>query len=525
MISAAGKEINMKNKKKLIVLITLLLILVASVIIGVISCSSSSTDSTQAAGEEGLLVEPLQKHDLSQSVTASGKIESQTTISVTSDLNCKITQLNVQAGDYVNAGDVLCVFDTTDIQAQINTLEQQLSENSSLENKQNAIRSRSLSEAKEEQKRQLTQAQNVVNTAQNAYQNAVSAKADLDNAYQSCQTQIADIQNSMNRILQNEGETSSYYELESRLGKLTISANELLAQITEAQNNISACQSELDAANASYAETERSTKQQIQECQDSIDTQGSTSAETNTTTKELEDLRRKLDKATVVAEHSGLITSLNVTEGSIHSGGALMTIQDANALKLTVSIKETDILKLQEGMRAIVTTNAKEETELEGTVTRIINYADTSSGQFTSDGEVSSAGNGYSAEITLNGNPDLLLGMTANAKILVSDEEKTIATGYDSIINNDSGSYVYRAVPDKKDGYYRIECVPVTCGTDSDYYTAISSDELSEGDYIVLFPEDVNEGDVVQVDESHLDTQSDTDENTDSDTSEEADTF
>lgn len=494
-----------KSKKKLIILITLLLVIIISVIIAVISCSRDSDDSSAASGNDGILVEPLQKHDLSQSISASGTIESQTTISVTSDLNCKISQLNVQVGDYVNQGDVLCVFDTSDIQAQIHVLEQQQNESNTLENKQNAIRSRSLQEAKEDQQRQLKEAQAAIDSAQTSYNDAIAAKSNLDAAYQSCQTQITDIQNSMNTILQTEGQTDTYFELESRLSELTISANDLLAQVNEAKQNIGTCQNSVDTAKTDYENTLRTTNRQIQECQDSIDTQGGTSAEANNTAKELEELRRKLDKTTVIAEHSGLITALNVTEGSIHSGGALMTIQDTNALKLTVSIKETDILNIKEGMRAIITTNATEDFQLEGTITKVVNFVGASSGATPAGDDSSGSSGGYSAEITLDGNPNLLLGMTAKAKILISDEEETLAVGYDSIMEDENGSYVYRAVPAKKDGRYKIERVPVILGTDSDYYTAITSDDLAEGDYIIIFPDEVNEGDIVRVDESFLD--------------------
>lgn len=494
-----------KNKKKLIILMIVLAIVIIGVVIALISCSSDEGETSATVGGSGTIVEPLQKHDLSSSITASGTIESQTTISVTSDLNCKITQLNVQVGDYVNEGDVLCTFDDTDLKAQIKVLEEQQSTAASLENKQNQINSRALQEAKAEQARQLAEATTAINNAQTAYDNAVAAKTNLDNAYSSCQSQIAGIQNSMNTILNTEGETDTYYSLESQLAELTVSSNDLLAQIHEAQTAILTCQTELDTAKSSYSTVERTTNQQIQTCQDELDTQGlSTDKDSSSTVKELEELRRKLDKVTVTAPHSGLITSMNITSGSMHAGGELMTIQDTNALKLTVSIKETDILNIKEGMRAIVTTNAKEDLELQGTVTKVVNFVGASSSVPEGDG-MNTSSNGYSAEITLDGDPNLLLGMNAKAKILISDENETLAVGYDSIMEDEDGSYVYRAIPDKKAGHYKIERVSVTPGIDSDYYTAISSDDLSEGDYIVIFPDEVKEGDVIEVDETFLD--------------------
>lgn len=492
-----------KSKKKLIILILVLLVVIVGIVAVIMSCSSAGEEDGDSAQDSKMLVEPLQKHDLTKSISVSGTIESQTTVSVTSDLTYKIAQLNVQVGDYVNAGDVLCVFDDTDLKAQIRVLEEQQNNAQTLESKQNEINNRSLKEAKEEQERQLAEAKKAIEKAQNAYNNAVAAKANIENAYNSCQNQIRSIENSMNAIANSEGQNDTYYNLEGQLADLTVSSNELLAQLNEAEQTIASCQSDLDSANTNYSTTERTTNQQVQNAQDEIDTQG-VSAEANTTAKELEELRRKLDKITVVAEHSGLITSMNITSGSIHAGGELMTIQDTNALKLTVSIKETDILNVQEGMRAIVTTNASEDMELEGKVSKVVNFVSTpGANSGTVEGANTNSG-GYSAEITLEGDPNLLLGMNAKAKIMLSDEEQTLAVGYDSILEDEDGSYVYRAVPTDKSGYYRIERADVTPGTDSDYYTAITSDELSEGDYIILYPTEVNEGDVVEVDETYL---------------------
>lgn len=88
-------------------------------------------------------------------------------------------------------------------------------------------------------------------------------------------------------------------------------------------------------------------------------------------------------------------------------------------------------------------------------------------------------------------------------KILVSDEEKSLAVSYDSIIDEDGNSYVYKAVADSN-GKYKIEKVKVTKGTDSTYYTGITSDDLAEGDYIVSYPDSVTEGELVDIDETYL---------------------
>lgn len=479
-----------KNKKKLIVIIVSIIIVFALIATGIVSCAKRAINQMPLFG--GILVEPLSKQDLSTSVSASGTIESQTQISVTSDLTYKISELNVSVGDYVEEGDVLCVFDSSELEAQIKSLEEQLTTANNLASKQTEVNNRILNDAKSEQSEQLKAASSSVDKAAAQLDNAKNTKARLESTYNDCQSQIENVKN---LLASTNKDNESYASLTEQLSQLTITATDIFSQIQEADSALTSCEAALEEARNNYSSVEKTTAQQIQSAQDTIDTQEQTS-DTDAKT-ELETLKRKLEKITVKAEHSGLITSISVHTGSIHAGGELMTIQDTNALKLTVSIKENDILKLKEGMNAIVSSTANEDLEIKGTVTKIVDFATKTTNE---SGETT---DGYSAEITLPDNSGMLLGMTAQAKILTSEEAETLAVAYDSIFEENEEKYVYRAVPEDN-GTYRIEKIKVTTGTDSDYYTQITSTELTEGDYIVSYPDEVAEGDVVTVDESYL---------------------
>jgi len=479
-----------KNRKKLIIIIVSALLIFVLLIAGLVSCASRAIKQIDLSGL--VLVEPLSKQDLSTSISASGTIESQAKVSVTSDLTYKIAELNVSVGDYVKEGDVLCTFDSSELEAQIKTLEEQLKSSDDLNSKQTAINNRTLSEVKDDQKEQLAAASTAIDKASANLDKAKSTKAQLESTYNEYQTQITNIKNLLSQTNEND---SNFASLTEQLGQLTLASGDLFSEIKDADAVVSECEAALDEAKTNYSSVEKSTNKQIQAAQDSIDTQETVSNSEAKT--ELETLRRKLDKITVKAEHSGIITSINVQTGSIHAGGELMTIQDTNALKLKVSIKENDILKLKEGMSAIVSSTANEELEIKGTVTKVVDFVSTSTNE---NGEAES---GYSAEITLPDNSGMLLGMTAKAKILISEENEALAVAYDSIFEEDGNSFIYRANP-IDNGKYKIEKIKVTVGKDSDYYTQISSTDLSEGDYIVSYPDEVSEGDTVSIDESYL---------------------
>lgn len=69
----------------------------------------------------------LQKMDLEQVITASGTMQSTKSREVTSTLSSEITEIFVRVGDEVNAGDILCQLDTTDIDRDIMNAKDDLS--------------------------------------------------------------------------------------------------------------------------------------------------------------------------------------------------------------------------------------------------------------------------------------------------------------------------------------------------------------------------------------------------------------
>ncbi|MGN0343072.1 MAG: efflux RND transporter periplasmic adaptor subunit [Roseburia sp.] len=456
----------MKKKTKIILAVVaaaglLFVILVIKLALGI-----KSSMSELSAYMYGTQAQTLTEHDLSTSISATGKVESQNVVSVTTDLNCKIKELPVSLGDYVEEGDVLCVFDDSDVREQISELESQLSTSEKLAAKQTEILQRSLKEAKDAQTKEVAQAAQDVTDAQKAYDDATTAynnaKTALDNAKAAAEPDELAIQE----------------------------AQEVADAAYEQQQS---AKSALDAAKRTQSSVETSCASAVQSAQDSLDTDAISGSGNTELSKQLSQLYRQLDEMTIVAEQSGIITSLNVSQGDIPNG-TLMQIADSENLKVTVSIKEKDILKLTEGMKATVKADAIGDVEYQATVSKVINFATSSGDEYSGD-----SGSGYSAEIVIDGDSELLLGMTAKVNIVLTEAKEALSVAYDSIATDEDGnSYVYRAI-EQENGMYLIERVDVTTGQESDYYTEVISDELSEGDLIISYPEEVEEGAEVTV--------------------------
>ena len=84
-------------------------------------------------------------------------------------------------------------------------------------------------------------------------------------------------------------------------------------------------------------------------------------------------------------------------------------------------------------------------------------------------------------------------------EILLDDAGEQLAVPYDAIAPDDEGhSYIYRAV-EQEDGTYIVEQVAVTAGVAGEYYTAVTAEDLKEGDIIINDPYMVTEGQKVEL--------------------------
>ncbi len=424
-----------KKHKKLTIVIVVIVIL--AIVIGVLVHRMKQGASEITQVDSGIQAFTLQKQDMSSSVSTSGTVESSNVTEVTTEVSSAIKELNVSLGDHVEKGQVLCTFDDEQIRQQIADLE-----------KQNSAAKKASDSTKQK-------AQRAVETAQAQANAKAAALASAQNDYQTIQ---------------------------NLLGSSDQSAEEKASALAQAQANVQTAQSEYDAAQAA-----------VTSAQEALEDAAGTTADTGSS--DLTKLYQQLNNLTVVAEQSGVITQLNVSKGSIPTNGSLMRIEDDSSLMVNVNIKEKDILKLAQGQKASITSDAIGSDQVfSGTVDKVVNFASKNSG---SDG--SSSSGGYSATITLEPGTPLLLGMSVNVEILLNEEGEQLAVPYDAITQDDDGtSYVYVGKA-QDNGKYKIKKVTVTTGISNDYYTAVTSDDLSEGDTIINYPTDVSEGDEVDL--------------------------
>lgn len=143
----------------------------------------------------------------------------------------------------------------------------------------------------------------------------------------------------------------------------------------------------------------------------------------------LEKARYDLDKVTVTAPMSGIVTRLNVEEGENaimgtlnNPGTVLLVIADLSTMEARVKVDETEVVKVAIGQLAEVRIDAFADTSFSGQVTEIGN-----SPIFTSAGTSGQAVD-FEVKVTLDDRiPNIRPGLSCKAEITVAERDSVLA--------------------------------------------------------------------------------------------------
>jgi RND family efflux transporter MFP subunit len=499
---------NLSKKKKVILTCGIVIVVIAGVYIG-INSKAKGKGATSVA-ELPVSVTALEKRDLSKVVGANGVVESEDVSKITTSLTSNVKELNVQPGDKVQEGDVLCVFDDETIKAEIKKLEETIALSKKAEDYQAGVNQRALANAQEDQTRQTDNATTDVNQAQSDLDSANSKVSDTEDNLNNIKDDIKEIKKTLKKLrdernaLYNSGDSAGGDAKQAEVDKKQKEYEELEASYTQTETDLAAAKDNAKAAGKSIQDTkenletvQETTSREVQSQVDNINTSKFKTDGSDSET-ELEKLKTNLANTVIKAPISGTITYLNIEKGSPAQEGVIMKIENTDALKISVKVKEYDILNIKEGMKVTVTCDALPDVTMQGQVSKIYLTPITTSG--TDSASADSSTREYAAEIKLDEvNANLLIGMNVKTKIVLEENTGVFAVPYEAVTTNESGqSIVFTAVDDGK-GKYTVKSIPVEKGIETDYYAAITSDELTEGMYIITTPEMVTEGSSVMV--------------------------
>ena len=551
-----------KKKKK----VWLIVLIIAAIVIVLIGTAVKNMTSQIETASNTVEVEPVEKRDLSDSVSLKGTIAGQSKTNVMSLAAAEITAVNVQVGDIVKEGDPLVTLDQNDIEKQIAELKTNISNANAIAANDAAQKQKSLNEAKQDQATTLAKATDSVNKAQASYdelvkkrddcqtklnnkknelssadsaqnnakkemdaaQRAVYAAQDALSSYQAssqptgpdangagsttptADSKLAELQQNVENANRNySAKQSAYSDAASKYTSVKAEADSLQAELDAYPDQLKSAEEAINTAKSSYSDAETSTNRSISAAQNTVDMQKYQTSTTSDLKDQLEQLQKQLADCTLSAPIGGVVTAVNVSVGDKNTAGTTMiTIEDTSSLKVIVNVEEAYILKIQEGMPATVTTDATGDEEIKGTVTRVVRVKNQSTNTNGTDTNTSS---GYSAEIAID-NTELLVGMSAKAKIVIKDRGTQLAVPYDLIRQDDNGDSYVLVAEANEDGTATAVRKNIKVGEEVDYYTEVTGGDLKEGDQLIYdYTFSITEGQVFAPEQMYSNQTLDTD--------------
>ena len=470
----------------------------------------------------------LQKGTLDDSISASGTVESSDVSNVTTDLKYTVKTVDVQVGDMVEAGDVICTLDTESLEKSIEKAKETLADSMAQAEKAYQKAQESLAEAQtntSEVKTEMDEAESAKSDAWSAYDSARSKvssfQTEADNAaaqeesalsalndamavaaekqtayndaYGAWKTEsdrqlaadyqpadgdaekLAGLQTAMEEAqAQLEAATAAQTSAEAAYKQASEQSQAKQQALNEAQNTVGLtglqtayqqAQSAYEQAQTAYEQAVKNQETAQETCDDALESYNKSSE-----SDELTDLQEQLEQCTLTAETSGKVTAVNATVGSMIDGAAA-TIQNTDSLKVAITIPEYDIESVQVGMTARITSDVTDK-EVSGTLSQISPTA-------TGGGSSSSS---FAAEVTIDdADSGLLIGTNAKVEIILSTTEDVFTVPLDAIGENEAGESVIYVQTGETDGEPVFEEMVVTVGEQNDYYAQISGAELEEG--------------------------------------------
>ena len=463
-----------RGKKKWIIIVAIVVVL--ALIIGL----ALSGAGKQKEGTVNGSVELVTKRTIANSITANGSIEAANTENVTGgSYGAKVETVSVKLGDVVAAGDIICTFNTDDIEEQIKTVQNNIADAKSDKQTQIADYDKQIAE------RGTSNAEDLAEAKENLIE-AEATLAEEKAELAKWEQKYADgLENNKDDDPSNDLSVSEEIELVSTI-------NSQKTTVDNAQSRVDSYKSRVESLeDADTSNLEDAKKNYIEQIDTRIDNYE----------EQLEALQEQKEDGTIRAGIAGVITALNVTEGSSFNGGTIASIEGVERFIVEAQVEEYDIADVAVGMKVLVKTDATRDQELEGVITYVAPRATNSGnasmgglsglmgGMDTSSFSGSASGSAtYLVKIELKEQNDRLrLGMNAKTSIITEESTDVWSVPYDAIYTREDGTtYVEEVTGKDEEGNYVTKALDVTVGLQGTYYVEIISDQVTEKTEILV---------------------------------------
>lgn len=502
------------NKKSMLVSASVVLLLVSGFF------GYRAYTNAQAATEDEIQTATVTLGSLTSTLSASGNTRSGQSATIVWQTSGKVSAVTLEPGDLVQEDQVLAELDPSTLSNELIAAEQELIDaqqalddllNSTLqqaqalqavEDAQEALDSLNQTAAEDASQAQLALAE-----AQEAYDDALSARERMNYPHSSDDLVIEKAET--NYLLAKEAYKKAlqkYNDLEKK--KLTnfkrVNAlNELVAaeqamdqalavynwyllgyteeEIAQADAELAVAQANLETAQANWDRLQNGTSQAAIALAEATlaDAQrewervkdGPSEEDIAAAQAAVDAAQATLDSAQLLAPFDGTITEVEIKNGDLVSAGdAAFRIDDLTSIYVDLEISEYDLASLAVGQPVTLEFEAIPDKEYTGEVTEI--------GMI---GSVSSGVVNYPVIVRVtNADEDILPGMTAVLSIII-DQVNDVLIVPNKAIHTSSDQQTVTVLFEGQP-----ISVPVTVGLTADSMSAVTSDQLREGDLVLV---------------------------------------
>lgn len=515
------------NKKKVLIPAVIVLILAGG--FGVHALNRQKAKKAMAEQMSQVETTTVTKQNLIDSISVTGTIASADARDVSAIAsNVKVKTVNYKVGDYVNAGDVVAVLDSSELERKLTEAQNSQALSEYNENKSIETASESYTQAVEDgtddynkavknesqAKEDLQDAEDDLSSAAStlkkrekslsAAKEALNALTDPTESY-TVAANALESANAKVKTLADQGQAAGDAEYDAAKAEADAAqatydsvfaekaaydaavqaVNDAQAAYTEAHQAYNSASDTEEKASDAYetasdnlTDASKNNDRNISNAADSLEkAQKEKEYSNNSSDQTIDDYKEQIAACTVTAPISGVITAMEVSEGDTYlgEGKTIFSIADNENFIVSASVDEYDISSISEGMTAAVIVEALGEDELPAKVSFVSPTASTSSSNGGSTGSAS-----YSLEIALDdSNTDLRIGMTAKASIIKEAVYDVLTVPYDCVSTDEDGNSYVTVDQDGE----KVQ-VPVAVGMQSDYDVEVSGDGLDENSVV-----------------------------------------
>ena len=478
------------TKKKVIIGIILLIVL-----FNIFGGKKNET----VKGEKVEITE-ITRRDIATSVSATGTIEAVTSQEITGgSLGMKVKTVNVKKGDHVNAGDIICTFDTADLQRSLNDAQKSLADvqastNNDINNTNNALANAKNAEIKSLQS-QINQINSSISVAEIPLKNAQTAeqaaKANYDAAVGNVQTkeqakadaeaELQAAQDAYNAYvpvgdISIDGPAES--SLNQAVGAAQIKVDNATQELTDAQDVANAAKADYQSAKdttTGYKATRDQLVETRNQLNNSLNALNAQNTNVNISTgniavdsleSQVANLKRQINDSIVRTPVSGTVTQVGVKVGEMYTSQTIAKIEDCDAFVVSSEINEYDIPDIDEGMAVKMKTDATRDLEMDGTVREVSTTATGSDMGGSSAGIMSLMMGGaaslstssfstggsatYNVKISVDTPSDRLRqGMNARLSIITEQKDNVLSVPYEAVLEREDGTKYIQLLKDE----------------------------------------------------------------------------